>query len=57
MYEVIFNDEMLGENSERFDTFDKAFDYWQTYADTKTCIGGRLIDLDNDEVVWEFGEI
>ena len=54
MYQVIFDDEVHGETTQNFETFQEAFDYWQDYAETPTCIHGQLWDMENGEVFWEF---
>ena len=54
MYQVIFDDEIHGEITENFDTFDEAAEYWQEYADTETCRHGQLWDKSNGEVIWRF---
>lgn len=56
MYRVCFTDSVHGENWEDFDSFGAAAEYWNDYADTPTCVGGQLIDLDNGEVIWQFDE-
>lgn len=54
MYRVVFVDEVHGENCEEFNSFDEAVEYWNSYADTETCIEGELIDLEDGEVIWSF---
>lgn len=54
MFKVNFNDSVHGEIEEIFDTFDDAMEFWNQYADTETCIAGRLYDDENNEVIWDF---
>lgn len=54
MYVVIFNDEVHGMSAQYFKTFEEAAEYWQEFADTETCIGGKLYDCDESEMIWEF---
>ena len=54
MYRVVFVDEVHGENREEFNSWDEAVEYWNSYADTETCIEGELIDLEDGEVIWSF---
>lgn len=56
MYRVLFSDSVHGTFWEEFEDFDSAAEYWQSYTDTPTCIAGRLVDLDNGEIIWQFGE-
>ena len=39
-----------------FDEYTDAQKYWDTHADLPTCQAGEMIDLDDGEVIWEFGE-
>ena len=39
-----------------FDEYKDAQEYWDAYADVETCEAGELLDLDDGEVIWEFGE-
>lgn len=55
-YIVIFKDSVFGFQVEEFPTFDEAIKYWDDYADTETCVAGRLIDTETDEIVWSFNE-
>lgn len=54
MYQVIFDDEVQGEITENFETFEEAAEFWQEYADTETCRAGQLWDMSNGEVIWRF---
>lgn len=54
MFRVIFDDEVHGISTEEFNTFDEAMEYWNSYADTPTCVHGELIDLNNNEMIWSF---
>lgn len=56
MYEVIFDDTIHGEISEIFGDFDSAAEFWQSYADTESCVSGELVDRTTGEVLWSFGE-
>ena len=53
-YFVLFNDEAQGANVEWFETFEEAVEYWDAYADTPTCTGGLLFDVEESDVVWKF---
>lgn len=55
MYEVIFDDSVHGEISETFENWDSAAEYWQSYADTESCVAGELVDRSTGEVIWQFG--
>jgi len=55
-YQVIFEDSVHGIQINHFDEYADAQEYWDTYADLPTCYAGEMIDLDNEEVIWEFGE-
>ena len=54
MFTVTFIDKNHGGSSEAFNSFDEAQEYWDNYADTDTCIYGRLED--ENGVIWEFDE-
>lgn len=54
MFRIVFVDEVHGENSEDFNSWDEAVEYWNSYADAPTCTEGELIDLENGEVIWSF---
>ena len=54
MFVVEFQDKVHGEFIEFFNTFDEAVEYWQAYADTPTCVNGRLCDEEAGEIIWEF---
>jgi len=56
MYNVRFVDTAHGEIEENFDSYDAAMEYWNDYADTETCVAGRLIDLNNGEIIWQFDD-
>jgi len=56
MYNVRFYDSEIGNVEEDFDTYEAAMEYWNDYADTETCVAGRLIDLDNGEIIWQFDD-
>lgn len=56
MYVVTFYDEVQGEQVQEFITFDHAAEYWQDFADTPTCYGGKMVDTRNNETIWEFAE-
>lgn len=53
-YRVSFTDEVCGVITEDFFTFGEAAEFWQNNADTPTCVGGWLMDLNNNEIIWEF---
>lgn len=55
-FQVIFEDTVHGIQINHFDEYADAQEYWDTYADLPTCYAGEMIDLDNEEVIWEFGE-
>lgn len=55
-FQVIFEDEVHGIHINHFDEFADAQEFWDFYADTPTCVAGEMLDLDNDEVIWEFNE-
>ena len=55
-FQVIFEDEYFGLHINHFDDFASAQEYWDFYADAPTCIAGEMIDLDDDEVIWDFGK-
>lgn len=54
MFTVTFIDKSYGGSSETFNSFDEAQEYWDSYADTDTCVYGRLED--ENGVIWEFNE-
>jgi hypothetical protein len=56
MYQVTFTDfeYYMIDHSEEFNTFEAAAEYWQDYADTETCVAGKLEDLETGEIIWEF---
>lgn len=54
MYEVIFDDSIHGEIIERFTDWDEAMSYWNSYADTESCVAGQLIDRNTEEIIWSF---
>ena len=56
MYEVKFFDSNLGEQVERFESYVEAQEYWQEYADADTCLAGKMTDLENNEVIWDFDD-
>ena len=43
-YEVVFEDTVHGNIVEGFDSWDDAAEFWQSYADTETCVAGELVD-------------
>lgn len=53
-FQVVFEDTAHGVHINHFDEFADAQEYWDFYADAPTCVAGEMIDLDNDEVIWEF---
>lgn len=55
-FQVIFEDTVHGVQINHFDEYADAQEYWDTYADLPTCYAGEMIDLDTEEVIWEFGE-
>lgn len=55
-YKVTFTDSVHGEQVAKFETFDKASDYWQVYANTETCVAGKLEDLTTGKIIWKFSE-
>ena len=54
MYEVVFEDSLHGAIDEKFDTFDEAMEFWNSYADTPSCTAGELSDTETGEVIWTF---
>lgn len=56
MYNVRFVDTIHGEMEESFDSYDAAMEYWNSYADTESCVAGALTDLDNSEIIWQFDD-
>ena len=54
MYEVIFDDSIHGEIDEKFEDWDSAAEFWQSYADTESCVAGELSDCETGEVIWSF---
>lgn len=56
MYEVNFFDSNLGEQIERFDSYEEAQEYWDQYAEAETCLAGKMIDLSNGEIIWDFDD-
>ena len=56
MYNVRFYDSAMGNVEENFDSYEAAQEYWDSYADTETCLFGRMIDLDNGEIIWQFDD-
>lgn len=56
MYNVTFIDTLFGEMSEDFEDWDSAINYWQDYADTPTCICGRLKEIETGEAIWSFND-
>lgn len=40
--------------SEKFFSLDEAVEYWNFYADAEYIISGKLIALDDKEVIWAF---
>jgi len=55
-FQVIFKDAVHGIQINHFDEYADAQEYWDFYADVETCESGEMIDLDDGEVIWEFGE-
>ena len=55
-FQVIFEDSVHGIQIHHFDSFADAQEYWDTYADVETCDAGEMIDLDNDEIIWDLGK-
>lgn len=56
MYNVRFVDTTHGEFEENFDSYDAAMEYWNSYADTESCVAGVMMDLDNCEIIWNFDD-
>lgn len=57
MYIVTFIDKVHGGSFEEFSDFPAAQEYWDSYADTPTCIFGEMKDGDTGEVIWEFSDV
>ena len=55
-FQVTFKDIYHGVFITHFDDFTEAQEYWNDYADAPTCESGVMTDLDNGEIIWEFGE-
>lgn len=55
-FQVIFDDIDHGVHINHFETFDEAQEYWDDFADVETCVAGEMIDLDTEEIIWEFGD-
>ena len=55
-YQVIFEDSVHDVQINHFDTFAEAQEYWDDYVDVETCVAGEMVDLDTDEVIWNFGK-
>lgn len=55
-FQVIFKDSAHGIQINHFDEYSDAQEFWDFYADAETCEAGELIDLDDGEIIWEFGD-
>ena len=55
-FQIIFEDMVHGLQITHFDTYTDAQDYWDAYADVTTCVAGEMIDLDDGEIIWNFGK-
>lgn len=55
-FQVIFEDSTYGIHINHFDSFDEAQEFWDFYADAPTCEAGEMIDLDDGEIIWDFGK-
>lgn len=53
-YKITFEDEVQGHIEETFETFPEAQDFWDEYADTDTCVSGKMVYLTTNEIIWEF---
>lgn len=53
-YQVIFKDTKSLQII-HFDEFSDAQDFWNNHAESAD--GGEMIDLDNGEIIWDFGEM
>ena len=53
-FQVIFEGTDHNIAINHFDEFGEAMEHWQEYADF--CEAGEMLDLDNGEIIWEFGE-
>jgi hypothetical protein len=56
MYNVRFIDTIHGEFEENFESYDDAMEYWNSYADTESCVAGVMTDLNNSEIIWQFDD-
>ena len=56
MINVHFVDTDHGEIDELFSNYDAAMEYWQSYADTETCVAGVMSDIDTGEIIWNFDD-
>ena len=56
-YQVIFETTNHGTQINHFETFNEAQKFWNDYADVFTDCAGEMLDLDTDEVIWEFDEL
>lgn len=54
MFTVTFIDKNHGGITETFNEYAEAQEYWDSYADTDSCVYGRLED--ENGVIWEFDE-
>ena len=52
MFIVLFIDKVHGTNTEVFNTFEEAQEFWDAYADTETCVYGKMEDANG--IIWEF---
>lgn len=54
MFTVTFIDKNHGGTTETFDEYAEAQEFWDNYADTTSCVYGRLED--ENGIIWEFDE-